>query len=50
MRPHAGKTFGVVHDFSDRGAALAHSQFLARARTYKKLGYTITRADHARAA
>lgn len=50
MRPHEGKTFGVVHDFSDRGAALAHSQFLARARTYKKLGYTITRADHARAA
>lgn len=42
MRPHEGKEFGVVHDFADRGAGLAHSQFKARARTYKKLGYTIT--------
>ncbi len=42
MRPHEGKEFGVVHDFADRGAGLAHSQFKARLRTYKKLGYTIT--------
>jgi superfamily II DNA or RNA helicase len=39
MRPHAGKEFGVVHDFADRGAGLAHNQFRARARTYKRLGY-----------
>jgi superfamily II DNA or RNA helicase len=44
MRPHEGKEFGTVHDFVDAGAALAHAQFLARVRTYKKLGYTITRA------
>lgn len=44
MRPHAGKEFGTVHDFADRGAGLAHNQFKARARTYKKLGYTITNA------
>lgn len=42
MRPHAGKTHGVVHDFSDKGAGLAHNQFKARARTYRKLGYNIT--------
>lgn len=45
MRPHEGKEFGTVHDFADRGAKLAHSQFLARARTYKKLGYTIINAN-----
>lgn len=42
MRPHDGKEFGTVHDFADRGAGLAHSQFKARLRTYKKLGYKIT--------
>lgn len=42
MRPHAGKEFGTVHDFADRGAGLAHNQFKARARTYKRLGYTIS--------
>ncbi|MFZ9906041.1 MAG: DEAD/DEAH box helicase, partial [Steroidobacteraceae bacterium] len=42
MRPHAEKEFGTVHDFADRGAGLAHSQFWARYKTYKKLGYTIT--------
>jgi superfamily II DNA or RNA helicase len=42
MRPHDGKEFGTVHDFADRGAELAHSQFKARLRTYKKLGYKIT--------
>ena len=41
MRPSDGKLRGVVHDFADRGASLAHSQFKARIRTYKKLGYTI---------
>ena len=41
MRPSEGKLRGVVHDFVDRGASLAHSQFKARMRTYKKLGYTI---------
>lgn len=44
MRPHAGKEFGTVHDFTDRGAKIAHSQFLSRARTYKRLGYTINQA------
>lgn len=44
MRPHEGKEFGTVHDFTDRGAGLAHNQFKARARTYKRLGYTITKA------
>lgn len=42
MRPHADKEFGTVHDFVDRGAGLAHSQFFARLKTYKKLGYTVT--------
>jgi superfamily II DNA or RNA helicase len=41
MRPHADKDFGTVHDFKDRGASLAHYQFLARIKTYKKLGYKI---------
>lgn len=41
MRPHADKEFGTVHDFADRGAGLAHSQFWARFKTYKKLGYSI---------
>lgn len=39
MRPHEGKEFGIVHDFADKGAGMAHNQFLARARTYKRLGY-----------
>jgi len=42
MRPHAGKEFGTVHDFNDRGAGLAHSQWFARWKTYKKLGYSVT--------
>jgi hypothetical protein len=33
-----------VHDFSDRGAGLAANQFKARARTYRKLGYSINAA------
>jgi superfamily II DNA or RNA helicase len=44
MRPHAGKEIGTVHDFSDRGAGLAANQFKARARTYRKLGYSINAA------
>jgi len=47
MRPHEGKEFGTVHDFTDRGAGLAQNQFRARARTYKRLGYTITNASNA---
>ncbi len=43
MRAHEGKEFGTVHDFVDAGAALAHAQFLARVRTYRKLGYKISR-------
>ena len=43
MRAHEGKEFGIVHDFVDAGAALAHAQFLARVRTYQKLGYKISR-------
>jgi superfamily II DNA or RNA helicase len=42
MRPSAGKQVGIVHDFTDRGAKLAHSQFKARAKTYKALGYSLT--------
>lgn len=42
MRPHDGKEFGVVHDFSDRGAGLANAQYWSRLKTYKKLGYTVT--------
>ena len=41
MRPHESKSFGVVHDFVDRGAGLAHSQWFARLKTYRKLGYAI---------
>lgn len=50
MRPHEDKEFGTVHDFSDRGAALAYAQHLARLKTYKKLGYQITRPANSRAA
>lgn len=42
MRPHEGKTFGTVHDFNDRGAGLANSQWFARWKTYKSLGYSVT--------
>jgi len=41
MRPHESKDFGTVHDFTDCGSVMGHSQFKARARTYKKLGYTL---------
>jgi len=41
MRPHKGKTEGVVYDFVDRGLAHAHAQWKARRRVYLELGYTI---------
>lgn len=41
MRPHEGKGVGLVYDFADRGASMAHSQFLARRAVYRKLGYAI---------
>lgn len=41
MRPHAGKTCGVVYDFADRGLTFAHAQWRARLRTYEDLGYVI---------
>ena len=42
MRPHESKDIGTVHDFSDAGSNLAFSQFKARCRVYKKLGYKIS--------
>ncbi len=44
MRPHKGKTEGVVYDFMDRGLAHAHAQWKARRRVYLELGYTIEEA------
>jgi superfamily II DNA or RNA helicase len=41
MRPHAGKTCGVVYDFADRGLTFAHAQWKARLRVYEDLGYVI---------
>jgi superfamily II DNA or RNA helicase len=41
MRPHAGKTCGIVYDFADRGLTFAHAQYNARLRTYEDLGYII---------
>lgn len=41
MRPHEGKGVGVVYDFADAGASMAHSQHKARRRVYRQLGYTI---------
>lgn len=41
MRPHAGKTQGVVYDFADRGLIFAHAQHKARMRVYRELGYAI---------
>ncbi len=42
MRPHEGKTRGIIHDFTDLGASLAAAQAKARVKVYKKLGYSIT--------
>ena len=41
MRPHAGKTQGVVYDFADRGLIFAHAQHKARMRVYRELNYTL---------
>jgi superfamily II DNA or RNA helicase len=41
MRPFAGKTEGVVYDFADRGASLAHNQHRSRLSTYRRLGYRV---------
>jgi superfamily II DNA or RNA helicase len=41
MRPHAGKTCGIVYDFADRGLTFAHAQWKARLRVYEDLGYVI---------
>jgi superfamily II DNA or RNA helicase len=41
MRPHAGKTCGIVYDFADRGLTFAHAQWKARLRVYEDLGYII---------
>ena len=42
MRPHEGKSAGIVYDFADLGAKMAAAQSKARMRMYKKLGYSIT--------
>jgi superfamily II DNA or RNA helicase len=41
LRPHAGKEFGLVHDFSDRGSVMGAAQARARQKTYLSLGYTV---------
>ena len=41
MRPHVGKTCGIVYDFADRGLRFAHAQHRARVRVYRELHYTI---------
>ena len=41
MRPHEGKGVGLVYDFADAGASMAHSQHKARRRVYRQLGYTV---------
>ncbi len=41
MRPHAGKTEGVVYDFVDRGLIYAHAQWKARRRVYQELQYHV---------
>jgi superfamily II DNA or RNA helicase len=41
MRPHEGKGVGLVYDFADAGASMAHSQHKARRRVYRQLGYRI---------
>ena len=45
MRPHEGKGVGLVYDFADAGASMAHSQHKARRRVYKQLGYTVEEAS-----
>ncbi len=46
LRPHAGKEFGLVHDFTDRGSAMGYAQARAREKVYRSLGYTVTTATN----
>lgn len=39
LRPHEGKSGGVIHDFLDAGACYALAQAKARMRIYERLGY-----------
>ena len=41
LRPFEGKKAGIIHDFLDRGAAMAYAQAKARMRTYETLGYPV---------
>lgn len=41
MRPHPGKTEGIVYDFVDRGLIFAHAQHKARLRVYRELNYRL---------
>lgn len=41
LRPHAGKDFGLVHDFNDRGSVMGAAQARAREKVYRSLGYTV---------
>lgn len=41
LRPHAGKAFGLVHDFTDRGSVMGAAQARAREKTYRSLGYAV---------
>ena len=38
---YAGKDFGLVHDFSDRGSVMGHAQARAREKVYRSLGYAV---------
>lgn len=46
LRPHAGKDFGLVHDFTDRGSIMGAAQARAREKVYRSLGYTVTTATN----
>ena len=41
LRPHAGKTKGIVYDFKDVSHPMLTAQFWTRVRHYKKIGYGI---------
>lgn len=41
LRPHEGKEFGLVHDFTDRGSVMGAAQARAREKTYRSLGYAV---------
>lgn len=41
MRPAAGKSVGLVYDFADAGAGMAHRQHKSRLRSYRRIGYSI---------